>query len=71
LPVIDVEHHLEPREVWEKRGGKPGQLVLQRAPDGSIIRPLDDSTHDIDIHLKNMDIAGIDMAVLSGTEVGG
>jgi predicted TIM-barrel fold metal-dependent hydrolase len=69
LPVIDVEHHLEPREVWEKRGGKPGQLVLQRAPDGSIIRPLDDSTHDIDIHLKNMDIAGIDMAVLSGTEV--
>ena len=68
--VIDMEHHLEPREVWEKRGGKPGQTVMQRAADGTPLRPLDDSTHDIGIHLKNMDIAGIDMAVLSGTEVG-
>ncbi len=68
--VIDLEHHLEPREVWEKRGGKPGKMVLQYAPDGTPLRPLDDSTHDITIHLKNMDIAGIDMAVLSGTEVG-
>lgn len=67
--VIDLEHHLEPREVWEMRGGKPGQLVLQRASDGTPLRPLDDSTHDIGLHLKYMDIAGIDMAVLSGTEV--
>ena len=67
--VIDLEHHLEPREVWEMRGGKPGQLVLQHAPDGTPLRPLDDSTHDIGLHLKYMDIAGIDMAVLSGTEV--
>ena len=67
--VIDLEHHLEPREVWEKRGGKPGQLVMQYAPDGTPLRPLDDSTHDIGMHLKYMDIAGIDMAVLSGTEV--
>ncbi|OGA13326.1 MAG: hypothetical protein A3H32_10015 [Betaproteobacteria bacterium RIFCSPLOWO2_02_FULL_63_19] len=66
--VIDLEHHLEPREVWEMRGGKPGQLVMQHAPDGTPLRPLDDSTHDIDLHLKYMDIAGIDMAVLSGTE---
>ncbi|MDP2917729.1 MAG: amidohydrolase family protein [Dehalococcoidia bacterium] len=68
--VIDLEHHLEPRVVWEKRGGKPGQIVMQRAPDGTPLRPLDDSTHDTGIHLKYMDIAGIDMAVLSGTEVG-
>lgn len=67
--IIDLEHHLEPREVWEKRGGKPGQVVLQYAPDGTPLRPLDDATHDITIHLKNMDIAGIDLAVLSGTEV--
>jgi len=66
--VIDMEHHLEPREVWEKRGGKPGQVVMQRAPDGTLLRPLDDSTHDTNIHLKYMDIAGIDMAVLSCTE---
>ena len=67
--IIDLEHHLEPPEVWKKRGGKPGQRVMQYAADGTPLRPLDDSTHDIAIHLKNMDIAGIDMAVLSGTEV--
>ena len=67
--VVDLEHHLEPREIWQKRGGKPGQLVVQHAPDGTPLRPLDDATHDVTIHLKNMDIAGIDMAVLSGTEV--
>lgn len=68
--VIDLEHHLAPREIWERRGGKPGQMVLQHAPDGTPLRPLDDSTHDVAIHLEDMDIAGIDMAVLSGTEVG-
>ena len=67
--VIDFEHHLQPREIWEKRGGKPGQTVLIYTPDGRPVRPLDDSTHDIQIHLKNMDAAGIDMAVLSGTQV--
>lgn len=66
--IIDLEHHLEPREVWEKRGGKPGQLVMQLAPDGTPLRPLDDSTWDVQIHLKYMDMAGIDMAVLSCTE---
>jgi predicted TIM-barrel fold metal-dependent hydrolase len=70
MVVVDVEHHLEPWEVWEKRGGKPGQTVMQLAPDGTLLRPLDDSTHDVTIHLKYMDIAGVDMAVLSGTEVG-
>jgi len=68
--VIDLEHHLAPRQIWERRGGKPGQMVLQHAPDGTPLRPLNDSTHDVAIHLANMDIAGIDMAVLSGPEVG-
>jgi len=67
--VIDFEHHLQPREIWEKRGGKPGQTVLMRTPDGRLVRPLDDATHDIQIHLKYMDAAGIDMAVISGTQV--
>ena len=67
--VIDVEHHLQPYEVWKKRGGKPGQIVIQHSADGKIMRPLDDATYDIQIHLENMDIAGIDMAVLSGTSV--
>ena len=67
--IVDIEHHLEPPEVWKKRGGIPGQMVVQRATDGTPIRPLNDSTHDITIHLRLMDTAGIDMAVLSGTEV--
>ena len=67
--VIDCEHHLQPFEIWKKRGGKPGEMVLMRAPDGRLIRPLDDATHDIQKHLKYMDISGIDMAVLSCTEV--
>jgi len=39
--IIELEHHLEPREVWEKRGGKPGQLVVQYASDGTPLRPLE------------------------------
>jgi predicted TIM-barrel fold metal-dependent hydrolase len=67
--VIDFEHHLQPYEIWGKRGSKNGQRVLLRATDGRLIRPLDDATHDIQIHLEYMDAAGIDMAVLSGTQV--
>jgi predicted TIM-barrel fold metal-dependent hydrolase len=67
--VIDFEHHLQPYEIWKRRGGKPGQTVMMKAADGSLLRPLDDSTHDIRIHLKVMDAGGVDMAVLSGTQV--
>jgi len=67
--IVDVEHHLEPKESWEKCGGKPGQTVILRAPDGTILRPLDDASWDIEIHLKNMDLAGIDMTVLSSPSV--
>lgn len=67
--VIDCEHHLQPVEIWKKRGGKPGETVLMRAPDGRLIRPLDDSTHDVQKHLSYMDLSGIDMAVLSCTAV--
>ncbi len=67
--IVDVEHHLETKESWEKCGGKPGQTVILRAPDGTILRPLDDASWDIEIHLKNMDIAGIDMTVLSSPSV--
>jgi predicted TIM-barrel fold metal-dependent hydrolase len=67
--IVDVEYHLEPKESWEKSGGKPGQTVILRAPDGTILRPLDDASWDIEIHLKNMDIAGIDMTVLSSPSV--
>ena len=41
--VIDFEHHLQPYEIWKRRGGKPGQTVMMKAADGSLLRPLDDS----------------------------
>ena len=67
--IVDVEHHLQTREHWAKHGGKPGQTVLLRAPDGTILRPLVDASWDIEIHLKDMDTAGIEMAVLSAPAV--
>ncbi len=67
--IVDVEHHLEPKESWLKCGGKPGQTVILKAPDGTILRPLDDASWDIEIHLKAMDKAGIDMTVLSSPSV--
>src|SRR3972149_7279680 len=67
--VIDCEHHLQPFEIWKKRGGRPGETVMMRAPDGRLLRPLDDSTHDVQKHLNYMDLSGIDMAVLSCTGV--
>ena len=65
--VIDFEHHYTPFEMWKKRGGKPGQMVRKFTPDGREIRPMYDADHDIELHLKYMDMAGIDMAVLTKT----
>ena len=63
--VIDFEHHYTPLETWTKRGGKKGEVVRMFSPEGKEIRPLYDADHDIELHLKYMDMAGIDMAVLS------
>ena len=63
--IIDFEHHYTPLETWTKRGGKKGQVVRMFSPEGKEIRPLYDADHDIELHLKYMDMAGIDMAVLS------
>lgn len=63
--IIDFEHHYTPIETWTKRGGKKGQLVRMFSPEGKEIRPLYDADHDIELHLKYMDMAGIDMAVLT------
>jgi len=34
--IVDVEHHLETKESWEKCGGKPGQTVILRTRTGTI-----------------------------------
>jgi len=64
--IIDFEHHYMPYEVWKKRGGKSGEIVRQFAPDGKEIGPLDDANYNMELHLKHMDMAGIDMAVVTG-----
>jgi len=63
--IIDFEHHYTPYEIWKQRGGKKGEVVRIFSPEGKEIRPLYDVDYDIPRHLKVMDMAGIDMAVLA------
>lgn len=63
--IIDVEHHYTPYKIWEQRGGKPGQIIRVFTEDNKVKQTLTDAAHDVQLHLKYMDIAGIDMAVLS------
>jgi predicted TIM-barrel fold metal-dependent hydrolase len=65
--IIDFEHHYTPYEIWKRRGGKPGQTVRVFSPDGRAVRSIYDTSYNIETHLKHMDIAGIDMAVLTGS----
>jgi hypothetical protein len=63
--IIDVEHHLETQESWKKTGGKSGEMAFARDANGIIVRYLDDASWDIELHLKNMDAAGIDKPSLT------
>lgn len=65
--IIDFEHHYTPFELWKQRGGKKGEMVRVFSPEGKEIRPMYDADYDIPLHLKYMDMAGIDMAVLAKT----
>ncbi len=67
--IVDVEHHLITKVRWEKSGGKKGVTVLQRDTDGTILKPLNEASWNVDIHLEHMDRAGIDMAVVSAPAV--
>ena len=63
--IIDFEHHFIPYKIWKDRGGKPGKPVRVFTEDHKVKHMLIEDAHNIQLHLKNMDIAGIDMAVLS------
>lgn len=65
--IIDFEHHYTPYEIWKKRGGKAGETVRVFSSDGRAVRSIYDTSHNIETHLKHMDMAGIDMAVLTGS----
>ena len=62
--IIDWEHHYLPQELWVKKGGKLGERNIfyeHGKPRGNMHPEL----YDLDEHIRVMDIAGIDLAVLS------
>ncbi len=62
--VIDWEHHYLPEELMLKKGGKKGETTIvyeHGRPRGNLRSEL----ADVEEHLRVMDTAGIDMAVLT------
>lgn len=62
--IIDWEHHYMPEELWLKKGGKKGERAVfyeYGNPRGTLHPEL----YDAEEHLRVMDAAGIDVAVLS------
>ena len=61
--IIDVHNHYLPPEVFEKLGG--GQMANSRYNDGKTMEfVFYHKLYEIDTHLRDMDEAGIDIAVL-------
>ena len=62
--IIDWEHHYLPEDLWVKKGGKLGErtVFFERGKPRGNLHP---ELYDIEAHIKMMDCAGIDMAVLS------
>lgn len=62
--VIDWEHHYLPEELMLKKGGKKGEqtVIYEHGRPRGNLRP---ELADVEQHLRVMDAAGIDMAVLS------
>jgi len=62
--IIDWEHHYLPEKLWLKKGGKKGERTIfyeHGNPRGTLHPEL----YDVQEHLRIMDAAGIDMAVLT------
>jgi len=62
--IIDFEHHFLPKELFVRAGGQEGKVVT--VMDGETQRTtLHDYLHRLDYHIRDMDTAGIDIAVIS------
>ncbi len=62
--IVDFQHHFVPLELAKRRGFAPGER--RNLVEGGIPKfTLHDTLYDIDSHLRDMDLVGIDMAVLS------
>ena len=62
--VVDFQHHFVPFELVERRGVRAGEqrdLTEGRVPTFTLHSKL----YDVEEHLRDMDTAGVDMAVLS------
>ncbi len=62
--IVDFEHHYIPREIFFKHGGKSGEVTFWYEK-GLPKTFLHDGLHDVEEHLRNMDAAGIDVAVFT------
>jgi aminocarboxymuconate-semialdehyde decarboxylase len=63
--VIDVQHHFVPVELAERRGFARGQERRNLIEGGLPKFTLHDTLYDLDAQIRDMDAAGIDVAVLT------
>jgi uncharacterized protein len=62
--IIDFQHHFVPAELAARRGFAPGER--RNLIEGGIPKfTLHDKLYDIDGQLRDMDLAGVDLAVLT------
>jgi predicted TIM-barrel fold metal-dependent hydrolase len=62
--IVDFQHHYTPRELFAARG-EGGSLSARLDKDGNPSYLLNPQLCDLDAHIRMMDHAGIDIAVLS------
>ena len=61
--IIDCQHHFYPRALAEKHGYRPGETSIWYE-NAEYWLTFSDALVQIEEHLKQMDMAGIDVAVL-------
>ena len=61
--VVDFEHHYLPEELFLRKGGEKGERAIyyENGKPRTILHP---ELYDVEEHLRIMDSAGIDVAVL-------
>jgi len=63
--IVDVQHHFVPLELAERAGFTPGQGRRNLVEGGLPKFTLHDTLYDLDAQVRDMDAAGIDVAVLT------
>ena len=63
--IIDWQHHMSPRKVYEGRGGQGGVVIR----DGKVTIHLKKEVYQVEKHLEFMAGAGIDACVISSSPI--